>query len=305
MAVTSVVEYKSSGGVDENNYRHYTRKWLIRCNDPADGPLTASTAVSLTLWSSYYQSGNDADTTALLKSIEVQPNGGDDHEIYLWEMTANYDNKPFQSNAIANQSGSMGTTPTAPSSPTPSGGTAPASRPWSVKFGVRQTEEYLTEDKNGLDAVASNGQPFEGGLQAPKAVPYFTLTCYTTSPNYSKVGQYVNTCNNAMFLGFNTYTLRCTDYQISTQYEQGYGYFYQKDITFEINNDGWDLKVLNVGTHKWDATNGCWIPLMDHFGKEATAPLPLNAAGAPIAPGGAFSWQTFQIYSLTNFSNIL
>jgi len=114
MSVTSVVEQSSSGGVDENNYRHYTRKWLVRCNTPNDGPLTASTAVSLTLWSSYYQSGTDVDTTALLKSIEVTPI---DKELYLWEMTANYDNKPFQTQAIANQSGSMGSAPTAPSSP--------------------------------------------------------------------------------------------------------------------------------------------------------------------------------------------
>ena len=170
---------------------------------------------------------------------------------------------------------------------------------------MRQTEAHVFQDVNGLAAVASNGQPFEGGLVIPVSIPFFSITVYSFAPNFQKPGQFVNTCNNAMFLGFNTYTLRCSDYKIDSQYEDEWGYFYQKQLTFEINNDGWDLNILNAGTHTYTTPTG-WTPITDAFGKDVTQPVPLSlATGLPLVPPAAPQYKTFQIYKLRNFSTIL
>jgi hypothetical protein len=179
-----------------------------------------SAAIPLQLWVSFYSVPGESDPYAKLKAIKCEPMSG---ELLFWKLTAQYDNKPFDTNTISNPTatsgGSLTNTPTQPSAPSPPGGQSPQVRPWGIKWGCRQTEEFVWEDRNGKKAVASNGQPFEGGLQVPKAQPYFTLTCYTALANYQKVGQYVNCCNDAMFLGFNTYNLRCSDYSITSQYE--------------------------------------------------------------------------------------
>lgn len=230
MAVTATKELRRWGEVDSSNYRTYYREWHIETDDPQDGPLEVSASIGLILWQSSYATPQESDPYARCKSIKVEPMSG---ELYKWRLTASYDTRPFDSNAIASQSDPSGS-PSAPSQPSPPGGTSPQVRPWSIKFGARQTEEHVWKDNNGKPAVASNGQPFEGGLQVPKAQPYFTLTWYSAVPGWGKVAEYVNKCNNAPFLGFGTYTLRCSDYSITSQFEAEWGYFYQKEATFEI-----------------------------------------------------------------------
>lgn len=305
MAGIRYEELKRTGEVDSQNFRQYTREFLVHTDDPQDGPGIVSAYVGLTLWADYYDVSGEADPAARLKGIKVEPVSG---ELYLWKLIASYDSRPFDQNAIANPTtggGSLADAPTAPASPQPPGGTAPASRHWQIKWGARQTEEHVFEDINGQAAVASNSQPFEGGLAVPKAQAYFTLTCYVASPNYHKVGQYTNTCNDDMFLGFNTYTLRVSDYQITSQWEEGWGYYWQKDITFEVNNDGHDLRVLNAGTHTYSMGTG-WTPIKDAFGQPVTSPgVPLDGAGQPLIPPAAPTFKTFQVYSLEDFSDIL
>jgi hypothetical protein len=299
MAVISTKEIKRTGEVDSQNYRTYSVEWLLETDNPQDGPIQVSAALGLILWSSSYGTGAEADPYAKCKSITVEPVSG---ELYFWQIIATYDNRPYDTNAIQPTIGSG--SPTQPTAPTPPSGTAPQFRAWQVKFGARQTEEFLVEDINGKKAVASNGQPYEGGLAIPKALPYFSLTAYTLQPNYQKVGQYVNRCNDAPFLGYNTYTLRCSDYQIQSQFEDQWGWYFQKDITFEINDDGWDLNILDAGTHSYSPSTG-WTPIKDAFGQPVTSPVPLNGAGLPIIPPANPVFTEYQVYRLRNFNNIL
>lgn len=301
MAIIRWEELRRWGEVDEQNYRVYYREFMLYSDDKQDGPLTVSAAIPLQLWVSHYSVPGESDVHAKLKSIRVEPVGG---EQYLWKQTVRYDNKPFDANSIAEQSAGLGGPPSQPSAPSPPGGQSPAVRPWSIKFGARQTEQAISEDLTGAAVVASNGQPFEGGLMVPVAVPYFQLTCYAAAPNYHKVGLFVNHCNQGAFLGFNSGTLRCTDYQIQSQYEDAYGYYYQKDLTFEINNEGWDVSVLDAGTHTYSSSLG-WTPIKDAFGNQVSAPVPLNGFGQPLAAGSAPVYKTFQVYRLRDFSNIL
>lgn len=240
-----------------------------------------------------------------MKSIQCSQ---DSNELLYWKLTASYDSKPYDANSIANATAGgagLGASPTSPASQSPPGGQSPASRNWSLSFGVKQTEARVFQDVNGLAATASNGQPFEGGLTVPVSIPFFTLTTYSFTPNYQKPGQYVNRCNDAVFFGYNTYNLRCADYKIDSQFEQEWGCYYQKQITFEINEDGWDLRVLNAGTQKYSASTG-WTFFTDSFGKDVTTPIPLSlATGLPMPAGSAPEYKAFQVYRLKNFSLIL
>ena len=202
MSVVSYTEVAGKNGeVDSQNYRTYTREFQVITNNPQDGPIVVSAALPLAIWSSYYATSTESDPYAKLKSLKCNQ---DNNELLFWRVTATYDNKPYDLNTVANSSGDLSSSPSSPSSPSPAGGQSPATRNWSISFGVRQTEAHAFQDVNGLAAVASNGQPFEGGLVIPVSIPFFSITVYSFAPNFQKPGQFVNTCNNAMFLGFNT-----------------------------------------------------------------------------------------------------
>lgn len=300
MAVISAVETRRGGNVDDKNFRNYYREWLLRTDNAQDGPLLVSAHLGLVLWSSYYNAPGESDIYAKCKTINVDPLPG---ELQAWILKATYDNKPYDTNSIANGTASPSASP-GNATPQPPGGTDPATRNWSISFGAKQTEQHAYEDVNGQAAAASNGQPFEGGISYNVATPYFTLTTYSFAANFQKVGQYVNTLNNAMWQGFNTGTLRCVDYKIESQWEDQWGRFYKKDITCEINNDGWDVQVLNAGTHKHETATG-WTPFVDAFGKDVTSPVPLSlATGLPLVPPAPPEYKSFQMYRLRNFNLI-
>jgi hypothetical protein len=310
MAVTRWEENKRWGEVDSQNFRTYNREFTLYTNNPQDGPIVVSAAIPLQLWVSHYSVPGEADPYAKLKALKVEPIA---NEMYLWKMTATYDNRPFDQYAIANPTGSsvpdFAGSPTSPSSPSPPGGQAPQARPWSLKFGARQTEKFIMKDRNDKPACASNGQPFEGGLKVPVSVPFFTLTCYTAEPNWMKVSTFANAVNTTEFFGFQVGWLRCTDYQITSQYEDQYGYYYEKQITCEIDYDGWKLKVLDAGTHTYFPTTsqgpGGWRAIKDAFGQDVSTPVPLNGLGEPLAFPANPVYLDFDVYPTRNYNLLI
>lgn len=293
MAVVEVKELSRSGNIDEQGYRSYRREFLVRTDDPLDGPLTVAAGVPVPFYSVYNLGGGEVDLFARCKRQDATPVPG---ELYLWRFTADYDSKPLDLNIGSNG----GMTPSG--EPQPFNAVAPNLRPWMIKFGSTQIEEVITTDYSvpSKRVVASNGQPFEG-LSVTRSIAQFTVTGWTVLPGFDKVQTYVNTVNDAPFLGFAANTLKCVDYQIQSVYEQN-AYFFQRDITLQIAQTDWDIRVLDAGTYETVSSSKPNEAIKDSTGNPVDAPYPLDGNGRKLAPGLPLTYLLFKGYPKRNYN---
>lgn len=306
MAVTRWHELSRSGAVDSQNFRTYTRNFRVYTDSKTTGPIEVSAAIPIAIWSSYYSVEDESDPYALAKSIQVTP-FAETQEGAAWDYVVTYDNRPFDFGSINNPLAGdtppgLGASPSLPSAPTPPGGTNPAVRPWSLKFGTDNTQFSPVEDVNGDPIAASNTQRY-AGVTVDRAIPYFSLSIPRASVNFSKPGTYVNAINGDVFFGYNVGTVRCTQYEISSVYEQAWGYFYQVDLKFQINNDGWDLKMIDEGNY-WHEGDGNLHMAEDKWSNPVETAVWLDGTGNRNLTGVPV-YNNFQVYPLRTFDNIL
>lgn len=303
MAVIRDDEISRSGSVDAQGFRTYTRTFQIETDNPEDGPIVVSAAIPIATWASHYSTPTESDPYALCKTITVQPEPGQHR---LWTYTVTYDTRPFDQGAISNPlaGGSppgWSASPSTPTAPTPPAGTAPAVRPWVLKFGSDHTTFAPVEDVLGNPIAASNNQRYTG-ITIDSAIPYFSLSIPRATVNFSKPATYTNSINSDVFMGYNVGTVRCVNYEITSQYEAEWGYFWQVDLKFQINNDGWDLKVIDEGNY-WTEDGDLNKPI-DKWSNPVDTPVWLNGAGGKNTTGIPV-FNSFQVYRLRTFANIL
>jgi hypothetical protein len=298
MAVTEYKELSRSGSIDEQGYRTYRREFLVTTDNPLDGPLTVAAGVPVPFYSVYNLGDGEVDIYARCKKQDATPIPG---ELYLWKFTCDYDSKPMDFNVGSN--GAM--TPASDQEPTPQNQQAPNLRPWMIKFGSTQVEEAITTDYStpSKRIVASNGQPFDG-LSVTRSIAQFTVTGWTVAPGFDKVQTYVNTVNDGAFLGFAENTLKCVDYQVQSVFEQN-AYFYQRDITIQIAQTDWDIRVLDAGTYQKVSNSKPNEAIKDSTGNPVDSPVPLNGSGIKLEPGNPLVYLLFKGYPKRNFNTIV
>lgn len=305
MSVIRWNEISRSGSVDEQNHRTYTRTLQVYTDDKTDGPIEIWSAIPIQQWVSYYSVEGESDPYALAKTVDVQPLDG---EQFAWSYTVTYDTKPFDSGSIANPTAGssppgLGSNPSTPSAPSPPGGQSPAVRPWSLKFGAEQTQQAAPNvDKFGDKVRASNGQPYTG-LTYDVAVCYFELTIPRATANFSKPGIYTNAVNSDVFMGFAPGLLRCTGYDITSQFEQQWGYYYEISLKFQIRPEGHVTKVLDEGTF-WRVGFDA-VKLQDKWSNPIDGAVLLDGAGGKLPDGANPVVNEFLFYSGLPFQSIL
>jgi len=305
MAVIRWDEIGRTRDVSADGHRDYVRTFRAYVDDKQDGPIEVMSAIPIAQWVSYYSTPGESDPYALAQTASAKPNGD---EQFCWDVTYTYSTKPFDTGSINNPTAGtsppgLGAGPTPPSSPTPPAQQSPAVRPWSLKFGAEQTQQAAPAvDRFGQNVRASNGQPYTG-LQYDVAICYFELTIPRLTANFGKPGFYVNTTNNDVFMGFAPGHLRCTGYDISTQFEQQWGYYYEVSLKFQIKPDGHVTTVLDEGTFwKVGFDN---VKNQDKWSNPIDGAVLLNGAGGKLPDGAVPVTNTFQFYQSTTFANIL
>lgn len=296
MAVVEYKELSRSGNIDEQGYRAYRREFLVTTDNPLDGPRTVAAGVPIPFYSAYDCGDGETDLWARNKRQEATPIPG---ELYLWKYTLDYDSKPIDFGVGSNG----GLTPSG--SPQPQNAQPPNLRPWMIKFGSTQVEETITTDYSvpSKRIVASNGQPFEG-LSVTRSIAQFTVTGWTILPGFEKVQQFVNSVNDGAFLGFAENTLKCVDYQIQSVFEQN-AYFFQRDITIQIAQTDWDIRVLDAGTYEKVSMHKPNESIKDSTGNPVDSAVPLDGNGRRLGIGEPLIYLLFKGYPKRNFNLIV
>jgi hypothetical protein len=305
MAVTEWEEIGNSRDVDAQGYRSYTRTFWVKTNNPEDGGITVMSAVPIQQWVSYYSVPTESDPYALAKTASAVRS---DEDNTFWTVTYQYDTRPFDFGSIANPTvGSsppgLGASPTPPSSPSPPGSQSPAVRPWGFGFVGEQTQVVATGvDKLGTPIKASNGQPLNN-IQYDRAVMYFELTVPSLTVNLNKVPLYYNAINSDTFFGFPPGTLRCTQYNPKSQFEQQWGYFWETSFRFQYKDEGHVTVVQDEGSY-W-LNGGQQEKNKDKWSNPIDGTVLLDGAGGKLPPGANPVPLEFLFYTGRPFQNIM
>jgi hypothetical protein len=291
-------EYReiSKEGSFDKGIRRYTRVYKVTTDNPALGPGQICTLTPDLLYQSWV-SGTEVDLWALLKKKSAKmvetPSG------HFWEVTCEYDSEPFEK-------GEGGTSPTG--GPTDNNNQAPDVRPWQIEYGTNKTTKLLVKDLNGVEVVASNGQPYDPALEIPVCRPTITITAYKAIPadSLANVAFYAGSINLNAWQGLAAKTVMCTEYKLQSQYEQG-SWWWQKTVSFEIYDEPLNpVKVLDCGTFERNSMAGIkYVPILDPTGNPVTSPVPLDGGGRKLAVAGALVYNNFKGYRETNWAGII
>lgn len=295
-------EIAREGSIDEVGKRVYKRTFQVITDDPGDGPGIIASCVPTVLWEAY-NTGQELDLLARLKrksARQVNSNG----DGFFWIVECEYDTEP-----VAQGTEDTGSDPAQPQQ------TTPDSRVPTIEFGSEKTDKIVRKDIiNDHDVVASNGQPFDPPLTVQAPWPTFTISCYKTIPseNFGNITTYTGSINAGAFKGFAAKKVLCTEYKLTSQFEQG-AWYWKKDVSFKVNPDTtWNpVKVLDCGTFEKTGSEGNpddpprFRPILDPTGNPINAPVPLDGNGRKLAFGQPLVYLDFNAYREVNWANII
>jgi hypothetical protein len=128
------------------------------------------------------------------------------------------------------------------------------------------------------------------------------------SETFANVAEYTNSVNDGVWLGFNDQCVRCTEYKLTTQYEQG-NWYWQKVVSFLISETPYNpVKILDAGTFEKKYITGGGqknAPILDGTGQPITSPVPLNGTGEALTPGDPYFYHEFIGYRKLDWAGIV
>lgn len=134
----------------------------------------------------------------------------------------------------------------------------------------------------------SAGDPVDGLEEDTALVRMtYTNTC-VPSPQFDKLNEYVNTCNDSAFLGATKYKVRCVGW--SGEYDQKNG-VWSISLEFLYKPDDWSIMFYDVGFN--EIIDGKRRAILDKAGNPVSKPVPLDGNGhaATIGDGNAYEDQ--------------
>lgn len=297
MGVLDYREVSNTSTISDKGERGYTRKYLVRMVNLDDRPPALWSAIPIARNSAY---PTDSGAVAISASVDFV-------ELGIYEVTFTYTSKPYDKGNVSGD-------PTQTDQST----TTPTSRPWVVKFGSTHGTRLLTKDViTGLPVVNSAGQPFDPTVEIPTSNMTISITTYkdfNTFDPIAKILTYQDAINDTATLFvvspatttvFPARTLRCTEYNPTSQTENGVTYW-QVDLTVEYKKDGWNpIDIVNAGTVYIDSMSKPPQPILDKTGAPISTPIPLDAAGHVLNAGAALVYKSFSGYYERNFGLIL
>ena len=155
----------------------------------------------------------------------------------------------------------------------------------------------------------SAGDPVDG-IEEDTALVRMTYTnTQVTNPNFAKLNEYTNTCNDNEFLGGIAYTVRCTGW--SGEYDQRNN-VWQISVEFLYNPKDWSIEFYDVGFNELKEVEPggfrARLAILDVRGNPVNQPVALNGNGQaePIPNTGPVSLGLRYIfpYAAVNMNNL-
>ena len=233
---------------------------------------------------------------ALCRLITADPNGS----ARVWVVNATYSSAPFAAGGDGSGSSGGDGGGANPSTPSPAlDNSTPADQRAPT---IAVTRKEITEPLE-FDAVTSArivntvGDPFDPPAEVSRSRQLITWKFYRAPDqlNWDARAKWCDSINSqpVIILGktYPPYSLRCVDYSLDTVWEttsMGLGFYYALTAQAEYNPDLWLFKILNTGRQKLEG--GKAVAIVDKNGQPVAEPVPLTAAGIPVAPGGVYHY---------------
>ncbi len=281
MAVVSFGEHYEGrkGGIDRTWYRQYTRTFRVVCDNPFDGPATVGADSRIPrLGTAYRVSGSatEFDNGSFCSKIEVANNGDDDG--LGWTVTCEYG--PYDPTQWPEN---------------------PLDHPIKINWSWSQFEKIVDEDVNGNAVVNTAGDYFDPPVMRDDSRPLISISRNEQTFNPTLAAQFKDAVNSDSFMGFSPNQVKCSNISAALEYNPICGFYYVMNYEFAVNTEqtGWRKEILNQGLRYLAGSTRTNILIN---GAPATAPVPLDNAGAVLPPSGTPVFLPFDIYRTLPFS---
>jgi len=158
-----------------------------------------------------------------------------------------------------------------------------SARPQQISVPARGwTTQALAAANNTEEKPPRNsaGDPVEGIEENVNCVALTYTNPGVTSPNFAKLNEYANTCNNAGFLGGVAYTVACLGW--SGEFDEK-TQVWNISVEFLFNPKGWYVEYIDAGFN--EIVNGERLAILDTKGNPVGTPVPLDGNGATLPAG--------------------
>ncbi|VTU02772.1 unnamed protein product [Gemmataceae bacterium] len=319
MAIRRIIQRWQDRGAttDEKGVKTFTRAWTVETtNDDTEEPEVIDAVVAQYPWAGLYMP-LPCWPWAVCRKLSAAPHEGPQ----VWLVTADFSTAPFEAKGDGTGTGGTEGAPSNSSSPSPSqSNSTPADqRPPTVSITRKEVTKPLEyEARPPGDPAAptrvSNtlGDPFVPVPEVMRSNHIVTWKFHRLPEKllWDRRSTWQDTINadEVTLFGrkYAPHSLRCTDYSFTTVWETGtagMSLFFELTCQAEYNPDLWDVRILNTGRRKriggsiGDPDNPPrLVAIVDAAGQPVADPVPLDAAGVPVEPGGTYHYVTVAGY---------
>lgn len=281
MGVVSVVErFDTNGEFADTGFSKYVRRFTVLTDNPNDRQATVLTAIGIPRTRDIYASGNEIDLAATCRSITAT---ADSNSRTAWTVEAQYSSEVEDDNAQNEPN--------------------PLLRPSVVEWDFLQTTKIVDRDINNAAIDTAADEPFDDPPpEIDDARLVLRITRNQITYDVQQAYDYINAVNSDVFFGGAAKTWKCAVIRATSQTEivnQVQITYWPTTYEFHYRAETWQLKLLHKG--KWQKVAGERVKITDAIGQPVQSAVPLDAAGAKLAVGGAVTFLTFDVYNAKPF----
>lgn len=299
MAVIKVIELANrEASLNNARLATYRRNFQVVTDTKRDGPIAVragfGTATGIGLYSAYNNgmTGTVAGVTVAVPFHEADPTS------YVRDVTCNCISADGLNWMLAADYG--------PYDPVQHVDN-PLNAPPEVSWDGVTWEELCDQDVHGNPILNTAGDPFDPPITREDSRPVLRITRNEPIFSAGNAHTWRNRLNSDTFMGCVAGIAKLRPIKAARQYHPTAGYFWVVNYEFEFNPQGWKKTILNQGLRQ--RTSSGTAPSITYgraairiAGEPATAPVPLDSTGLPVAPGGAVDFLTFDIYEAVPFA---
>lgn len=284
MAVVACNEVTGREGArDKNANKRYTRVFQVLTDAPTDGAKQVIEHPGLPgygdIWELVTYGGDvlDQDQEAFL--VEKRPAQTDPDNLLNWTVYCEY-----------------------------VGRGDPTLEPPEIDWDTQKWQKTTQEDVYGVFVANSAGDPYQDGLTADRS--RFTVTIRQNVLTWDPVdaANYLDTLNEQMFLatahppGFLPALCKLSSLGASAVWYESNAavHYWRRTAKVEVSLYGWRTRKLDEGFN--EVVLGERVPIILPGGGKPASPVPLDGAGARIAPAGTPTYREFDGYPLADWT---
>lgn len=287
MAVVAIDRISWTGGRNRLWQRVYELGYRVECDSRFDGPAViraAAVGVLPQIGDFYNIGGSEVDGGSFVEDEQFELEYSDAQKnIAVWKYTVKfgpYDASQFPEN--------------------------PIDWPIKVRFGGTRFERLCPRDDNGDPILMSNKLPPADPVTRDdsRSTIIVTRNELVSTFDFELAKSYRDTTNDAAWNGFAARTVKCGIIETGEpQYNSvAQVWYYAVQYPFEINEDTWDVVILDQGLMKLDGSSPPKPIPITRKGQPVTDPVLLDGSGHELATTGTPVFVTKRVYPMRDFS---